>query len=122
MGRSRNGSTQVRRSRVRWPSVPSAARDVLAQHPDVGALGAFADQVESPRARSATQLQAPDFDGARRAFHLDALARQLVQRPALALQGRIHGRYLLLDATKRRQRRFDPGACRAPGPRCSSTT
>ena len=92
---SRNGSTQARRSWVRCPQVPRALRDVFAQHADIGALGAFADQVAARVAAELDQLQPADFDGACGALHFDALARQLVQRAAFALERRIHGRHLL---------------------------
>ncbi|KAG1391162.1 hypothetical protein G6F59_014978 [Rhizopus arrhizus] len=70
------------------------APDVLGQCPDVCAFTASHIDL-CLRPRQGQQLDAVNRDLARRAFQLDAGARVLVQRLAVALERGVHRRNLL---------------------------
>src|SRR4051812_30599861 len=80
------------------------ATDVLCERADVGALAAPDANLQQRRLEFA-QLQLLDMHAARRTVHGLAAARELVERNAVALERRIHGRHLLDVASKSLQRR-----------------
>ena len=83
--------------------LPHGGGDLLQQRADVGALGAAHRQHILVFCRTAAVLDAVDLNGARLALHGHALARQLIQRLAVDLDCRVHGRHLHLRADKLRQ-------------------
>ena len=69
-------------------------RDLLQQHPDIGALGTFDRQGVLILRRAALVLDGQDLNGAGFPLHLHALPRQFVERLAVDLDRRVHGRRL----------------------------
>src|SRR5437868_1153090 len=87
---------------------PERRADVLGERADIGSLAAANAQLDERRSE-AEELEAADLHRATRALDALALARELVERHAVALQRRMHRRHLLDGAAKAAEDRLELG-------------
>ena len=117
--RTLEGQRPVRRAAEPAEQAAGAERVAEVARQDAHVRPLAADDVElqlgHPPAAEGEQLDRLDVDAARRALHLDAFARQLVEVTALVAHGGVHRGTLLDVADERRQRRFDRGGVERRG-------
>ena len=112
---SANGPERVRRSAVRCAPGPERTAEIGGQRPHVGPLRA-ADAQATRLGRRRTQQRRARGSTTRRGVALDrfAGARVVVERPAVTLERRVHGRHLRDRAAKAARARPRPPPRRAP--------